>query len=55
MLMETRVTLDTEAHLHPKNIAVQEGEHGVASSTPIHILPQQPGMLVSVFYISWVI
>lgn len=45
MLMDARVIMDSEAHLLTENVAVQEGEHGIASATPIHIVPQQPGNL----------
>ncbi|KAH7511987.1 TSL-kinase interacting protein 1 isoform X1 [Ziziphus jujuba] len=53
MLMESRVILDTEAHPHLENIAVQEGEHGVASSNPIHVVPQQPAKKPTRQWAAW--
>lgn len=40
--MESGVILQSEANLHSENIAIQERDHGVASSAPINIVPQQP-------------
>ncbi|XP_062117291.1 TSL-kinase interacting protein 1 [Humulus lupulus] len=40
--MESRVILQSEAHLNSDNTAFQDSEHGVAPSAPIHLVPQQP-------------
>ncbi|KAF3441833.1 hypothetical protein FNV43_RR15748 [Rhamnella rubrinervis] len=43
---------------HPRislseNVAVREGEHGIASSTPIHIVPQQPAKKPTRQWAAW--
>ncbi|KAM6593202.1 hypothetical protein CsatA_000905 [Cannabis sativa] len=40
--MESRVILQSEAHLNSDTIASQEREPGVSSFAPINIVPQQP-------------
>lgn len=48
--MESQVIFESEAHLHPENIAVREGEHSVASFTPAHVVPLQPGILLQCLF-----
>lgn len=50
--MELGVILQSEANLHSENILIQERDHGVASSAPINIVPQQPGILIWLMFIS---